>query len=183
MASLRTLLGVVLCSLMVSSSEILPQADFDLQAMAGKWYLTGICSNAQWFVSSKANMKTGTAIIKPTEDGGLELSFSSLTSNDTCRKMENLANKTEVPGKFTYRSRYWGYVSDMRMVDVKYDEYGLTYSFNTRGNETFVVNRLYGRSLDLSAELQEKLRQLCLQTGILPENIVLLPKSEECPLA
>uniref|UniRef100_A0A669EJN4 Zgc:153704 n=1 Tax=Oreochromis niloticus TaxID=8128 RepID=A0A669EJN4_ORENI len=173
MASLHTLLGVVLCSLMVSSSEILPQADFDLQAMAGKWYLIGICSNAQWFVSRKANMKTGTAIIKPTEDGGIELS-----NNGTCRKMENLANKTEVPGKFTYRSRYWGYVSDLRMVDVKYDEYGLTYSFNTRGNETFVVNRLYGRSLDLSAELQEKFRQFCLQTSILPENIVLLPKSE-----
>lgn len=26
-------------------------------------------------------------------------------SNDTCQKMENLANKTEVPGKFTYKSR------------------------------------------------------------------------------
>ncbi|XP_035768610.1 lipocalin-like [Neolamprologus brichardi] len=181
MASLRTLLGVVLCSFMVSSSEILPQADFDLQAMAGKWYRTGICSNGQWFVSHKANMKTGTAIIKPTEDGGLEFSFSSLI-NDTCQKMENLANKTEVPGKFTFESLYWG-VSDMRMVDVKYDEYALTYSFNTRGNETFVINRLFGRSLDLSDEVQEKFRQFCLQTGILPENTVLLPKSEECPLA
>ncbi|XP_039888902.1 lipocalin-like [Simochromis diagramma] len=182
MASLRTLLGVVLCSLMVSSSEILPQADFDLQAMAGKWYRTGICSDGQWFVSRKANMKTGTAIITPTEDGGLELSFFSLI-NDTCQKMENLANKTEVPGKFTYKSRHWGYVSEMLMVDVKYDEYALTYSFNTRGNETFVINRLFGRSLDLSDEVQEKFRQFCLQTGILPEYTVLLPKSVECTLA
>uniref|UniRef100_A0AAX7SCS8 Zgc:153704 n=1 Tax=Astatotilapia calliptera TaxID=8154 RepID=A0AAX7SCS8_ASTCA len=156
------------------------QAKAEADMMAGKWYRTGICSNGQWFV--KANMKTSTAIITPTEDGGLELSFFSLI-NDTCQKMENLANKTEVPGKFTYKSRHWGYVSDMLMVDVKYDEYALTYSFNTRGNETFVINRLFGRSLDLSDEVDEKFRQFCLQTGILPEYTVLLPKSEECPLA
>ncbi|XP_030602867.1 lipocalin-like [Archocentrus centrarchus] len=182
MASLLTLLGAVLCSLMVSS-EVVPQADFDLQAMAGQWYLIGIASNAQWFVKGKDKMKMGTTMITPTADGGMELSFSGLSQNNTCRTMVNVANKTEVPGKFTYISRYWGYVSDLRMVDVKYDEYALSYSFNTMGNGTFVVDRLYGRDVELSDELKEKFRQFSLQTGILPENIVILPKNEECPPA
>uniref|UniRef100_A0A3Q0QX08 Zgc:153704 n=1 Tax=Amphilophus citrinellus TaxID=61819 RepID=A0A3Q0QX08_AMPCI len=166
MASLLTLLGAVLCSLMVSS-EVVPQADFDLQAMAGEWYLIGIASNAQWFVKGKDKMKMGTTMITPTADGGMELSFSGLSQNNTCRTMVNVANKTEVPGKFTYISRYWGYVSDLRMVDVKYDEYAL--------NSTLSI--LTWRDVELSDELKEKFRQFSLQTGILPENIVILPKN------
>lgn len=36
---------------------------------------------------------------------------------------------------------------------------------------------LAGRSADLSAELQDKFRQFSLETGILDENIVILPKN------
>ncbi|KAL4009101.1 hypothetical protein ACER0C_002953 [Sarotherodon galilaeus] len=165
MASRHALLGVLLCSLMVSASEILPQEDFDLQAetIAGKWYLTEVCSNFRWFVCRKANM------------------------NDTCWKMETLATKTDVPGKFpvstpTKTGNITGFVTEMRVVDGKPDEYGLNHYINTGRSETFVENRLYGRSLDLSAE--EKFNQLCLQTDILPENILHLPKTFtlECPL-
>lgn len=46
--------------------------------MAGKWYLIGIATNAQWFVSHRATMKMGTAMIIPTADGDLEMSYSSL---------------------------------------------------------------------------------------------------------
>uniref|UniRef100_A0A3Q0QX29 Zgc:153704 n=1 Tax=Amphilophus citrinellus TaxID=61819 RepID=A0A3Q0QX29_AMPCI len=161
MASLLTLLGAVLCSLMVSS-EVVPQADFDLQAMAGEWYLIGIASNAQWFVKGKDKMKMGTTMITPTADGGMD-------QNNTCRTMVNVANKTEVPGKFTYISRYWGYVSDLRMVDVKYDDYAHCTRFTACG--------FTGRDVELSDELKEKFRQFSLQTGILPENIVILPKN------
>lgn len=34
-----------------------------------------------------------------------------------------------------------------------------------------------GRSQDLSAELMEKFRQYSVDTGVLPENIVFLPKN------
>uniref|UniRef100_A0A3P8QCX7 Lipocalin/cytosolic fatty-acid binding domain-containing protein n=1 Tax=Astatotilapia calliptera TaxID=8154 RepID=A0A3P8QCX7_ASTCA len=194
MASLRALLGVVLCSLMVSASEILPQADFDVQGVAGKWYLTGVCSNFKWLVCRKANMKSGTVMVEPTEDGGLKVVSSHLL--DSCWKIETLATKTDVPGKFTFSIPLFftsflllfpllsvtGFVTEMRVVDVKPDEYGLNHYINTGRNETFVESRLYGRSLDLSAEVKEKFNQLCLQTGILPENIVHLPKTEECPL-
>uniref|UniRef100_A0A3B4F570 Lipocalin/cytosolic fatty-acid binding domain-containing protein n=1 Tax=Pundamilia nyererei TaxID=303518 RepID=A0A3B4F570_9CICH len=157
MASLRALLGVVLCSLMVSASEILPQADFDLQGVriAGKWCLTGVCSNFKWFAVTKP---TGSpAMVEPTEDG----------------------LKTDMPGNFpviTPTKTGNRFVTEMRVVDGKPDEYGLNHYINTGRRETFVENRLYGKvafscaHLDLSAE--EKFNQLCLQTGILPANIL-----------
>uniref|UniRef100_A0A669CKA0 Zgc:153704 n=1 Tax=Oreochromis niloticus TaxID=8128 RepID=A0A669CKA0_ORENI len=193
---LLTLLGAVLSSLMVSS-EVQPQADFDVQAVrqmatlvfismiiiAGKWYLIGIATDAQWFVSHRASMKMGTAMITPTADGDVEMSYSSLSPNGSCWRMNNLAKKTEIPGKFTYTSRRWGYLSDLRMVDVKYDEYALIHSIKTKGKESYVVNKLYGRGVDLSAEVQEKFIQFSLQSSIQPENIVILPKNDECPAA
>uniref|UniRef100_A0A3Q3CCQ0 Zgc:153704 n=1 Tax=Haplochromis burtoni TaxID=8153 RepID=A0A3Q3CCQ0_HAPBU len=158
---LLALLGAVLSSLMVSS-EVQPQADFNVQ-MAGKWYLIGIATDAQWFVSHRASMKMGTAMITPTADGDLEMSYSTLMAR--------------IPGKFTYTSRRWGYLSDLRMVDVKYDEYALIHSIKTKGKESYVVNKLYGRGVDLSAEVQEKFIQFSLQSSIQPENIVILPKN------
>lgn len=46
--------------------------------MAGKWYLIGFASNAQWFVNHKATMKMGTALITPTDTGDLDLSYANL---------------------------------------------------------------------------------------------------------
>uniref|UniRef100_A0A669EXB5 Zgc:153704 n=1 Tax=Oreochromis niloticus TaxID=8128 RepID=A0A669EXB5_ORENI len=169
---LLTLLGAVLSSLMVSS-EVQPQADFDVQAIAGKWYLIGIATDAQWFVSHRASMKMGTAMITPTADGDVEMSYSSLSPNGSCWRMNNLAKKTEIPGK---KARFnhlvcWGYLSDLRMVDVKYDEYALIHSIKTKGKESYVVNKLYGNMV------QEKFIQFSLQSSIQPENIVILPKN------
>uniref|UniRef100_A0A3B4Z8X5 Lipocalin-like n=1 Tax=Stegastes partitus TaxID=144197 RepID=A0A3B4Z8X5_9TELE len=172
MTSLLTLLGAVLCSLAVSS-EVIPPADFNLQAMAGKWYLIGFATNAQWFVTRKGSMKMGMAILTPTADGDMEISYSSLNSDGSCWRMNNLATKTKVPGKFTYTSQRkrttykpnaqfnpyfcfqfirsalvplsgWGNKNDMRVVDVKYDEYALTQTIKTKGDDATVVNKLYG---------------------------------------
>lgn len=46
--------------------------------MAGKWYLIGFATNAQWFVSRRTSMKVGTAMLTPTADGDLDMSYSSL---------------------------------------------------------------------------------------------------------
>lgn len=46
--------------------------------MAGKWYLIGFATNAQWFVNRKASMKMGTAMVNPSADGDLDISYSSL---------------------------------------------------------------------------------------------------------
>uniref|UniRef100_A0A668TT58 Lipocalin/cytosolic fatty-acid binding domain-containing protein n=1 Tax=Oreochromis aureus TaxID=47969 RepID=A0A668TT58_OREAU len=176
MASLLTLLEVVLCSLMVSSSEILPQTDFDLQTIAGKWHHIGLATNAERIINHKDN-ENGHVCDYPTTQW--EFGFVIHHYNGTCRKMEKVTNKTDVPGKFRHISRS----DQLLIVDVKYDEYTLTYSINTKGNETFFVNKIYRRSVDLSAEVQEKFKQFSLQTGVLPENIFILPKSDECQAA
>lgn len=46
--------------------------------MAGKWYKVGYATNAQWFVNCRANMKMGTAILAPTAEGDLNLSYATL---------------------------------------------------------------------------------------------------------
>lgn len=45
---------------------------------AGKWYMVGFATNAQWFVNHKAGMKTGTAMLVPTAGGDLDLSYANL---------------------------------------------------------------------------------------------------------
>lgn len=182
MTLLLTVLGALLCSLTVSS-EIMPQADFNLQAVSGKWYLIGFATNAQWFTQRRASMKMGTTMLNPTADGDLDMSYASLSNDGSCWRMNNLAKKSDVPGKFTYASERWGNMNDMRMVDVKYDEYALIHTIKTKGSDVTVVNKLYGRGEDVSADLMEKFRQFSLETGILPENIAVLPKNAECPPA
>ncbi|KAM9846755.1 lipocalin-like [Aulostomus maculatus] len=178
MTLLLTVLVALLCSLRVSS-QVVPQADFNLQEMAGKWYLVGFATNAQWFVNHRENMKMGTAILTPTADGDLDMSYASLSSDGTCWRMNNLAKKTNVPGRFTYTS--WGNLNDMSVVDAKYDDYALTHTIKTTGNNPTIVNKLYGREVDLNPELLEKFRQFSLQTGVNAENIAVLPKNAECP--
>lgn len=89
--------------------------------------------------------------------------------------MDQVANKTDVPGKFRYTSRRectcterktndltsqyfyfhilfniflfsgWGHLTELSIVDVKYDEYALTYAVKTKENDTFIINKLYGK--------------------------------------
>uniref|UniRef100_A0A672GXA7 Zgc:153704 n=1 Tax=Salarias fasciatus TaxID=181472 RepID=A0A672GXA7_SALFA len=174
MTLLLTLLGAALGSLTVSS-EVVPQADFDLQGMAGKWYLIGFATNAQWFVSRRDTMKMGTSVFTPTADGDVDISYASLNSDGSCWRLNNLATKTDIPGKFTYTS--WGSLNDMRFVEVKSDEYALTQTIKSKGSELTVVNKLYGRAADLSNDLLVKFKQFSLDSGVLPENIVFLPKN------
>ncbi|XP_076606931.1 lipocalin-like [Chaetodon auriga] len=173
-------LGALLCSLVVSA-EVVPPADFNVEAMAGKWYLIGFATNAQWFVISKATMKVGTAAMTPTADGDLDLAFATLSSDGSCDRRDNLAKKTDMPGKFTYISKRWGDENDVRVFDVKYDEYAMFQTVKTKGGVPTVVNTLYARGMDLSADLQQKFRQFSLESGVQPDNIAFLPKNEECP--
>ncbi|XP_053703446.1 lipocalin-like isoform X2 [Synchiropus splendidus] len=182
MALLLTVLAGVLC-LMSASSEVTPQPNFDAQGMAGKWYLIGFATNAEWFINRRASMKMGTAMFTPTAEGDLDMSYASLSPDGSCWRLNNLARKTNALGRFQYTSERWENQNEMYMVDVKYDEYALTHTIKTKGGESTVVNKLYGRGVDLSPEVKEKFKLFSLETGILPENIAFLPKNGECPAA
>lgn len=64
------------CSLDNISPFISPLLSFF--QMAGKWYIVGFATNAQWFVNHKAGMKVGTAMLVPTAGGDLDLSYANL---------------------------------------------------------------------------------------------------------
>ncbi|KAK9975399.1 hypothetical protein ABG768_023442 [Culter alburnus] len=177
------LLGVLLCALAVSS-EVTPQPDFDIERMAGKWYLIGFATNAEWFVARKANMKMGVAMLTPTDEGDLEMAYFSLNPDGTCWRKNQLANKTDVPGKFSFHSEYLK--TDNSFVDVKYDEYALIHVVKTENGSTTVISKLYGRTPDLSQVVLDKFTEFSLNQSILPENITILPKNELlclCPKA
>ncbi|XP_072546581.1 lipocalin-like [Salminus brasiliensis] len=173
------MLGVFLCVLAVRAN-VMPLAHFDVQKVEGKWYLVGFATNANWFVSHKADMKMGTAILTPQPNGDLQMDYSSLKSDGSCWKMNHLATKSDTPGQFVYRSQRWENDNDMRVVDVKYDEYALIHTIKTKAGSSYVLNKLYSRTQDPSQEVLKKFTTLSLEQEILPENIVILPKAEEC---
>ncbi|XP_042561203.1 lipocalin-like [Clupea harengus] len=71
--------GFILLTLVsIGNSEILPQADFNVQGMSGNWYLIGFATNAPWFVARKKIMKMGTVQMTPTPSGGLTIDHSSV---------------------------------------------------------------------------------------------------------
>uniref|UniRef100_A0A8C6WG35 Prostaglandin D2 synthase b, tandem duplicate 1 n=1 Tax=Neogobius melanostomus TaxID=47308 RepID=A0A8C6WG35_9GOBI len=171
---LLRMMGVLVCALAVCA-DIPPW----LTSMAGKWFNIGFATNAQWFVNHKDTMKMGTAIITPTEGGDMDLSYSSLNSDGTCWRMTHLAKKTETPGRFTFRR--WNNDNDMRIVDVVYDNYALVHTIKTKDGVSEVLNKFYSRTTEASADLQLKFTQFSLDTGVLAENIVMLPQNAECP--
>ncbi|XP_036935119.1 prostaglandin D2 synthase b, tandem duplicate 1 [Acanthopagrus latus] len=178
--TLLSMLATLMCTL-AASIDVTPMSGFDLEKAAGKWYMVGFATNAQWFVNHKAGMKTGTAMLVPTAGGDLDLSYANLNSDGTCWRMTHLAKKTETPGRFTFRSQVWNNENDMRIVDIVYDDYALVHTIKTKDGVSEVLNKLYSRSAEANPAMQLKFRQFSLETGILADNIVLLPQNAECP--
>ncbi|KAL6462904.1 hypothetical protein MHYP_G00293260 [Metynnis hypsauchen] len=66
----------------------------------------------------------------------------------------------------------------MRMFDVKPDEFVLVHTIKTKGGVSEVLNHLYGRTKDLSADLKKRFQEFSLKTGVKCENIVILPPND-----
>ncbi|XP_075936752.1 lipocalin-like [Anarhichas minor] len=176
--TLLRMLGALMCVL-AACAAVTPVQDFDLQKMAGKWYIVGFATNAQWFVTNKAGMKTGTAMLVPTGED-LDLSYANLNADGTCWRMTHLAKKTDTPGRFTFHSQIWNNDNDMQIVDVAYDDYALVHTVKTKDGVSELLNKLYSRTPVASAVLQQKFTQLSLEAGILADNIAILPQNAEC---
>uniref|UniRef100_A0A3Q2Y6I4 Lipocalin-like n=1 Tax=Hippocampus comes TaxID=109280 RepID=A0A3Q2Y6I4_HIPCM len=101
----------------------------------------------------------------------------------TCWKMTHLAQKTETPGRFTFHSQVWNNDNDMRVVRVLYDNFALIHTIKTKEGVSEVLNKLYTRSPDVGVALQQAFADFCTETGILPENVAILPNAPECPEA
>ncbi|XP_059377071.1 lipocalin-like [Carassius carassius] len=171
---------ILLCAVFISA-QVMPMPDFDLEKMRGKWYLSGFATNAKRFVTDlKADMKMATAVMVPTEDGDLDLSYSHLKSDGSCFRMHNLAKKTEIPGRFVFNNELWANSNDMRVVDAKFDEYAIVHTIKTRGKESEFLNKLHTRTRKVAEDLKVRFKEFSRETGILEENIAILPMNGEC---
>ncbi|XP_061777942.1 lipocalin-like [Nerophis ophidion] len=177
--TLVKMLAALMCTL-AAFADIVPVQNFDLQRMAGKWYLVGIATNAPWFVNHKASMKMGTAMVVATDGGDLDLTYANIKEDGTCWRMTHLAQKTDTPGRFTFHSQVWNNDNDIRIVDIIYDDFALVHNIKTKDGVSEVVDKLYSRSTDVSAAHQQKFTDFSSGNGVLPENIVILPKAAEC---
>ncbi|KAJ8010800.1 hypothetical protein DPEC_G00078900 [Dallia pectoralis] len=173
------IIGVVLCKLL-TCVDVMPQKDFNLEKMTGNWWMVGFATNAPWFVDHKEDMKMGTFITLPTASGDLELSNAHLNADGSCSKWTHLAKKTETPGRFNFTSQVWGNENDMRVVSVEYDDFALIHTIKTKNGVSEVANNLLSRTQDVSEAIQQKFRQFSLDTGVLADNIAILPKNGKC---
>ncbi|XP_037136027.1 lipocalin-like [Syngnathus acus] len=182
MNTLLTTLVAMTCTL-AACVDVNPVPDFDLQRMAGKWYMVGMATNAPWFVNHKETMKMGTTFMVPTEGGDLDLTHAHPKEDNSCWRMTHLAKKTETPGRFTFHSQVWNNDNDMRVVSVTYDNFAVIHTIKTKEGVSEVLNKLYTRSPEVSAALQLNFKDFSIETGILAENVAFLPISAECPEA
>lgn len=174
------MLGALMCVL-AACAKVVPVQDFDLEKMAGKWYIVGLATNAKWLVNNKAVMKTTTAMLVPT-GGDLNLTYANLNADGSCWRTTQLANKTDTPGYFSFHSHIWNNDNDMQIVDVAYDEYALVYTVKTQESVSEVLTQLYSRTPEVTLVLQQKFTQFSLENGALPDNVVILSQNGECPL-
>ncbi|XP_026219097.1 lipocalin-like [Anabas testudineus] len=178
--TLLLIMGTLMCILAVNAS-VTPVKHFNVNKMEGKWYMVAISTNAQWFANFKATMKTGTTVFTPNAEGDMDLTCSNLRADGTCWRMNDRAKRTDTPGRFTFHSQLWGNDNDMQIVDVVYNDYALVHTIKIKNGVTDIVNKLFSRKPETSVDLQQKFTEFSLQTGILSDNIVILPKNGECP--
>uniref|UniRef100_A0A3Q3QQ86 Lipocalin/cytosolic fatty-acid binding domain-containing protein n=1 Tax=Monopterus albus TaxID=43700 RepID=A0A3Q3QQ86_MONAL len=95
-------------------------------------------------------------------------------ADGTCRRLNELSIQ------HTHTHTRWNNDNDMRIVEVLYDEYALVYTNKTKDGVSEVLNNLYSRTQEPSVAWQQRFTQFSLDTGILPENIVILPKNDSC---
>ncbi|XP_041091419.1 lipocalin-like [Polyodon spathula] len=177
-AALLSVLTALLCVLS-ATAQPQPQKDFNLEKFSGKWYLTGMGSNAQWFMNKKSWMKMVTTVFTPTAEGNLDVVITSDKEGD-CWQMRHLFVKTETPGRFTFYSKAWASDNDVRMVETNYDEFALVHTINIKEGNVNIITKLYGRSQELRPELIQKFQQHSLAQGLTPDNVLILPKTVEC---
>uniref|UniRef100_A0A3B3ZED6 Lipocalin/cytosolic fatty-acid binding domain-containing protein n=1 Tax=Periophthalmus magnuspinnatus TaxID=409849 RepID=A0A3B3ZED6_9GOBI len=96
-------------------------------------------------------------------------------ADGSCWRATHVAKKTDTPGRFIFHSHVWNDDNDMRIVEVVYDNYALAHTIKTKNGVQLVLNKLYSRTTQASNDLQQKFRQFSLDTGVLAENILILP--------
>nr|XP_021136774.1 lipocalin isoform X1 [Columba livia] len=147
--------------------------------ITGRWYTIGLASNSNWFKNKKHLMKMCTTDISTTADGNLEVT-STYPKGDQCEKRNSLYIKTEQPGRFSYTSPRWGSEHNIRVVETNYKEYAMVFTQISKSTGSSSMVLLYSRTKELSPERLERFTQFSREQGLMDEEILILPPTDQC---
>ncbi|XP_074066741.1 prostaglandin-H2 D-isomerase isoform X2 [Macrotis lagotis] len=162
-----------------SHQEIPVQPGFIEDRFVGTWYSVGLASTFPWFLKKKAEMLMCKTVLTPEADGTVNLT-ATFVSNNQCETRTSLLRKTEQPGHYVYKSIKWGSEHNIFVVETNYEEYTLLYTTKTKGNSNFNMATLYSRTKDIRPELKERFIRFAENHGFTEDNIVILPKTDQC---
>ncbi|XP_058239496.1 lipocalin-like [Hemibagrus wyckioides] len=177
------LLGVFLF-IFTTNTQLQVSADFNISKVEGKWYQTGVATNAKWFTDSKWMKKVSVAILTPTANGDVNMNGSVIlteNSKDTsCLRFNLFLKKTKTTGKFILYNTRFQTRNDLYVLDVKYDEYIIVQNrWNIKEGVVF-INKLLTRTPVVNPLIKQKFMQISKSNKNTAEKIVILPMKGEC---
>ncbi|KAM9839680.1 lipocalin-like [Aulostomus maculatus] len=173
---------LVACIYVVAACpDLKPGPNFDVKRVVGKWYLSGFATNQEWFMTTKTYLRRGTIRIVPTAEGDVDFFASNMRISGYCWRLNFRMYKTDTPGQFFFISKIWKNENDLRMVDFDYNKYAMLYAIKTEFGIEEPLIILWSRTKVVPLDVQEKFKQLALDTGILAENTLILQNNGECP--
>uniref|UniRef100_A0A8C0MCF7 Lipocalin/cytosolic fatty-acid binding domain-containing protein n=1 Tax=Canis lupus familiaris TaxID=9615 RepID=A0A8C0MCF7_CANLF len=161
----------------LSQAQVPIQADFDATQFQGTWYVVGVASDDQGFLSSKDELKMSMVSVTASASGDLALKFANPTPDGRCQKMDTTLTKGAVDGQFTNRAMQQ---ADIRVVATDYRRFAVLYLETEAKGTRNVWLQLLARTPELIPEGAQKMQQLAPQVGLNPSQGTLLPQSGEC---
>ncbi|XP_077627130.1 lipocalin-like 1 protein [Crocuta crocuta] len=143
----------------------------------GAWYVVGVVSDDENFLSARDDMKMPVVLVTPLANGDLDLKFGYSLPDGGCQKMVMTFTKGAVPGQFSNPAMAQ---TDIRVVSTDYSHFAVVYLETQKGGVRNVWLQLYARAPELFPEGAQKMQQLAPQVGLNPSQGALLPKSGEC---
>ncbi|XP_039080576.1 lipocalin-like 1 protein [Hyaena hyaena] len=168
---------VLLLAVALGQAQVPVQANFDASQFQGAWYVVGVVSDDENFLSAKDDMKMPVVLVTPLANGDLDLKFGYSLPDGGCQKMVMTFTKGAVPGQFSNPAMAQ---TDIRVVSTDYSHFAVVYLETQKGGVRNVWLQLYARAPELFPEGAQKMQQLAPQVGLNPSQGALLPKSGEC---
>ncbi|XP_026994046.1 lipocalin-15 [Tachysurus fulvidraco] len=179
--AVAVLCSVVLWTHSFNSTDIQPQADFDLEKFAGAWYRVGFAYDHPLVIKYKSKTLISRGYLIANENGGANLTMWTMNSQKTCDISFYVYEKTEVPGAFTYFSQRHKIEKDITVVESNYTDYGVVLKYKNM-NKEYTQLALYGRKPELRPEVVEHFRSFALSIGFSEEAIITPAIVDPCPL-
>nr|XP_047912952.1 lipocalin-like isoform X1 [Anser cygnoides] len=192
------LLELMLLSVLQARAKIPLKEYFDAEKLAGKWHTIAIASHSSWIEDFKRNGKMAVSTVKPQQNG--EIIIKTLISGpEGCEQRTMVLKRNDQPSQHTnscfsgFRSSDDGLeersgtshnhgedVPSCRLLDTDYSNHILLLSDREYQGRIISVLFLYSRDAEAKPHMLEKFRDTMSQMGLSEEQMIVLPKTEEC---